>query len=67
MRSGATNAQLDAVEGRASAAAGSAACNSPDITTAANRVRQAFDGYSRLQTMIYRGDARPGRRTGSSR
>ena len=56
MRSGATNAQLDAVQGRAASAAGSVACNSPDITTAASRVRQAFDGYSKLQTMIYRGD-----------
>jgi hypothetical protein len=56
MRSGATNAQLDAVQTRAYAAAGSAACNSSDITTAANRVRQAFDGYSKLQVMSYRGD-----------
>ena len=56
MRSGATNAQLDTVQVRASNAAGSAACNSKDITTAAGRVRQAFDGYSKLQTMLYRGD-----------
>jgi hypothetical protein len=56
MRSGVTNAQLDAVQTRAGAAAGSVACNSPDIITAANRVRQAFDGYSKLQTMTYRGD-----------
>jgi len=56
MRSGVTSAQLDAVQARASTAAGSAACNSADITTAANRVRQAFDGYSKLKTMIYRGD-----------
>jgi len=56
MRSGVTNAQLDAVQTRAGAAAGSVACNSSDITTAANRVRLAFDGYSRLQTMTYRGD-----------
>ena len=57
MRSGVTNAQLDAVQTRAGAAAGSVACNSSDITTAASRVRQAFDGYSKLQTMTYRGDA----------
>jgi hypothetical protein len=56
MRSGVTSTQLDAVQTRASGAAGSVACNSPDITTAANRVRQAFDGYSKLQTMTYRGD-----------
>lgn len=56
MRSGATSVQLDNIQMRASAAAGSAACNSKDITTAANRVRQAFDGYSKLQTMLYRGD-----------
>jgi hypothetical protein len=56
MRSGVTSAQLDGIQARASNAAGSAACNSPDITTAAGRVRQAFDGYSKLQTMLYRGD-----------
>ena len=56
MRSGLTTTQLDAVQARASTAAGSAACNSADITIAANRVRQAFDGYSKLKTMIYRGD-----------
>jgi len=57
MRSGLTNTQLDSVLTRAANAAGSAACDSHDITLAANRVRQAFDGYSKLQTMTYRGDA----------
>ena len=57
MRSGMTNTQLDSVQARAANAASSAACNSSDITTAASRVRQAFDGYSKLQTMTYRGDA----------
>ena len=56
MRSGVTSGQLDNVQARAANVAGSAACNSADITTAANRVRQAFDGYSKLQTMLYRGD-----------
>jgi len=56
MRSGVTTAQLDNVQARAAGAAGSSACNSPDITTAAGRVRRAFDGYSKLQTMLYRGD-----------
>ena len=57
MRSGLTNTQLDSVQTRAATAAGSVACDSHDITTAASRVRQAFDGYSKLQTMNYRGDA----------
>jgi len=56
MRAGVSTAQLDNVQLRAYGAAGSAACNSNDITTAANRVRLAFDGYSKLQTMSYRGD-----------
>jgi len=56
MRSGLTNTQLDGVQTRAAMAAGSAACESHDITLAANRVRQAFAGYSKLQTMNYRGD-----------
>jgi len=56
MRAGMGAAQLDGVQTRAANAAGSVACNSRDIAIAAGRVRQAFDSYSRLQTMTYRGD-----------
>lgn len=56
MRSGMSDADLDRVQQRAYAAAGSVACNSRDIATAAGRVRAAFDGYSHLQSMTYPGD-----------
>jgi hypothetical protein len=56
LRSGMTNADLDRVGQRAWAAAGSVACNSHDIALAAGRVRTAFDGYSRMQTMRFAGD-----------
>jgi len=56
LRSGMTNADLDRVGQRAWAAAGSVPCNSRDIAVAADRVRTAFDGYSRLQTMSFGGD-----------
>ena len=56
LRSGMTNADLDRVGQRAWAAAGSVACGSRDIAVAAGRVRTAFDGYSRLQTMSFAGD-----------
>jgi hypothetical protein len=56
LRSGAQDSQLDAAEQRARSRAGAVACNSPDIATAAGRVRAAFDGYSKLTRMIYPGD-----------
>jgi hypothetical protein len=56
MRSGMTSADLDRVGQRAMTAAWSVPCNSRDIATAADRVRSAFDGYSRLQTMTFPGD-----------
>jgi hypothetical protein len=56
LRSGMTNADLDRAAQRAWVAAGSVACNSHDIAVAAGRVRTAFDGYSRLQTMSFSGD-----------
>ena len=56
LRSGLTNADLDRVAWRAQSAAGSVACNSNDIATAAARVRTAFDGYSHLLRMTFAGD-----------
>jgi hypothetical protein len=56
LRAGASGASLDETEQRARARAGAVACNSPDIATAAARVRSAFAGYSQLQKMSYPGD-----------
>ncbi|MBO9707769.1 MAG: hypothetical protein J7521_06120 [Caulobacter sp.] len=56
LRSGATEAQVASLEARARAKAGSAPCNSRDLATAAQRVRQAFDGYSTMLRMTYPGD-----------
>ncbi|WP_082554766.1 MULTISPECIES: hypothetical protein [unclassified Caulobacter] len=56
LRSGVSEVQVQAVEQRARAKAGVAACNSPDLQTAAGRVRQAFDGYSTMLRMTYPGD-----------
>lgn len=56
LRSGATQAQVEALEGRARSKAASAACNSKDLTTAAERVRGAFEAYATLQKMTYPGD-----------
>ena len=43
-------------EQRADAKIASTPCGSPDIATAATRVRAAFDGYSKLQRMSYPGE-----------
>jgi hypothetical protein len=56
LRAGQADASLDQVEQRAQARVDTVACNSPDITTAAGRVRSAFAGYSQLQSMSYPGD-----------
>ena len=56
LRSGADDTVLDQTLGRAQSKAGVVPCNSPDVATAANRVRSAFDGYSKLQSMNYPGD-----------
>ena len=56
LRSGLHGATLDQVEQRADAKIASTPCGSPDIATAATRVRAAFDGYSKLQRMSYPGD-----------
>ena len=56
LRSGVQNDGLIEVERRAAAKAGSIACDSPDIATAAARVRQAFDGFARLTSLAYPGE-----------
>jgi len=57
LRSGLSHATIDQVGQRARDKAASTACNSADLATVANRVRTAFEGYSRLQTMTFPGDA----------
>jgi hypothetical protein len=56
LRAGASARDLAATQGRALAKAAGVACNSPDLLTAAARVRTGFAGYARLQTMSYPGD-----------
>jgi hypothetical protein len=56
LRSGMTNSDLDALARRAWTAAGSVSCASRDIAVAAQRVRTAFDGYSRMEKMSFAGD-----------
>lgn len=56
LRAGASADQLDGVQQRAHAKAASVPCNSKDLTTAAGRVRKAFEGYALLQRMNYPGD-----------
>jgi hypothetical protein len=56
LRSGATSDSLAQLERRAHDKAGASPCASPDIVKAADRVRGAFEGYSRLQRMNFPGD-----------
>jgi hypothetical protein len=56
LRSGARDAVLDQVEQRADARVAGAGCASPDIATAAARVRAAFASYAKLQSMTFPGD-----------
>lgn len=56
LRSGASEQQVRALEQRARAKAAGAACNSKDLTTAAARVKTAFDGYLNMVSMTYPGD-----------
>lgn len=55
LRSGAEETVVAQVRGRAQAKADAAGCRSRDLTLAADRVRKAFEGYSRLQKMTYLG------------
>jgi hypothetical protein len=56
LRSGASVASLQAIQMRAHDTALAAGCGSPDIATAAGRVRDAFAGYAQLQSMRYPGE-----------
>jgi hypothetical protein len=56
LRAGIEEAALARALANARAKAGSVACNSPDMSVASGRVRQAFDGYARLQRMTFAGD-----------
>ncbi len=57
LRGGVGRAALDQTARRAQAKAGAVSCTSPDLTTAAGRVRAAFAGYARLTSMTFPGDA----------
>jgi hypothetical protein len=57
LRAGAGRAALAAVEARAADRARTLPCNSPDLAVGAGRVRQAFDGYARIDRMEFPGDA----------
>lgn len=56
LRSGASQAQVEAVEQRARSKAASTNCASKDLTTAAVRVRSAFEAYKSMQRITYPGD-----------
>jgi hypothetical protein len=56
LRSGSPQAQVEALEQRARSKAASTACDSKDLTTAATRVRSAFDAYKTMQRITYPGD-----------
>lgn len=56
LRSGATQAQVEALEQRARSKAAGAACASRDLLTAAERVRKAFEAYATLPRITYHGD-----------
>jgi hypothetical protein len=56
IRSGVDPDILDKVDGQARAKAYGVACNSPDIATAAGRIRAAFEPYSHQMLQVYSGD-----------
>jgi hypothetical protein len=56
LRAGIDSVELARVEARARSKAGAEPCGSAALATVAARVRDAFDGYSRLQKMAYPGD-----------
>ena len=56
LRAGSSVAGLAAIEARANAAGASAACGSPGLLAAAERVRTAFEGYAQLDRLEFPGD-----------
>ena len=57
LRSGLSSATLAQVSQRAQDQAARTPCNAPDLAVAANRVRNAFEGYAKLYQMTFAGDA----------
>ena len=55
LRGGVSNQVVRQVEARAELKAYAVPCALPDLTTAADRVRKAFDGYAGLREMSYPG------------
>src|SRR5690349_6714652 len=55
LRAGVDPAELAVAEHRADDRAASVACGSPDLATAAKRVRAAFTGYAGMNTMSFPG------------
>lgn len=56
LRAGVAREQLNQIETRARNKAGAQACTSPDLRTAAGRVKEGFAGWARLLKMTYPGD-----------
>ncbi|MDB5476203.1 MAG: hypothetical protein JWP49_1714, partial [Phenylobacterium sp.] len=56
LRAGASRDEVGRAERIARLRAAEADCRSQDVTTAANRVKQAFTGYARINRLTYHGD-----------
>jgi len=56
LRAGISSDSLKSLERTAQAKAAQAGCRSPDIATAAARVKAAFSGYARITRLTYTGD-----------
>jgi hypothetical protein len=56
LRAGVDQDDLDAAASRARARAAGVPCASPDLATAAARVRKGFEGYGQIKTMTFPGD-----------
>lgn len=61
LRGGSTGAAIGQIEQRATLKAYAVPCASPDLATAAARVRKAFDGYADLRDMSFPGAYAPWR------
>lgn len=55
LRAGRAGSEVEAVGGEAAARARNTPCGSPDLATAASRVRAAFEGWSRTMRVSYPG------------
>ncbi len=61
LRAGVDPSTLAGVGARAQAKAGSVSCTSPDLTLAAQRVRSAFEGWSKMTRIDFPGEDAPWR------